>query len=44
MGVPRPEGQPPLGIGEVDGPHHPAPWRRSPCFSPPAPSRRCGRS
>jgi cytochrome P450 len=22
MGVPRPEGQPPLGIGEVDGPYH----------------------
>ena len=24
MGVPRPEGQPPLGIGEVDGPYHQA--------------------
>ncbi len=22
MGIPRPEGQPPLGIGEVDGPYH----------------------
>ena len=22
MGVPRPEGQPALGIGEVDGPYH----------------------
>jgi cytochrome P450 len=22
MGVPRPQGQPPLGIGEVDGPYH----------------------
>ena len=22
MGVPRPEGQPPLGVGEVDGPYH----------------------
>jgi cytochrome P450 len=22
MGVPRPDGQPPLGIGEVDGPYH----------------------
>lgn len=22
MGVPRPEGQPPLGIGEIDGPYH----------------------
>ncbi len=22
MGVPYPEGQPPLGIGEVDGPYH----------------------
>jgi cytochrome P450 len=24
MGIPRPEGQPPLGIGEVDGPYHQA--------------------
>ena len=34
MGVPRPEGQPPLGIGEVDGPYHLA-LRRSltPFFS-----------
>ena len=22
MGIPRPEGQPALGIGEVDGPYH----------------------
>src|ERR1700754_2192331 len=22
MGIPRPEGQPPLGVGEVDGPYH----------------------
>jgi cytochrome P450 len=24
MGVPRPQGQPPLGVGEVDGPYHKA--------------------
>ncbi len=24
MGVPRPQGQPPLGVGEVDGPYHQA--------------------
>ncbi len=35
MGVPRPEGQPPLGIGEVDGPYHQALRRAlTPFFSP----------
>ena len=35
MGVPRPEGQPPLGIGEVDGPYHLALRRAlTPFFSP----------
>jgi cytochrome P450 len=35
MGVPRPEGQPPLGIGEVDGPYHQALRRAlAPFFSP----------
>jgi cytochrome P450 len=35
MGVPRPEGQPPLGIGEVDGPYHEALRRAlAPFFSP----------
>ena len=44
MGVPRPEGQPPLGIGEVDGPYHLACGGRSPRSSHREPSRRCGRS
>ena len=35
MGVPRPEGQPALGIGEVDGPYHQALRRAlAPFFSP----------
>jgi cytochrome P450 len=35
MGVPRPEGQPALGIGEVDGPYHQALRRAlAPIFSP----------
>ena len=35
MGVPRPEGQPALGIGEVDGPYHQALRRGlAPSFSP----------
>jgi cytochrome P450 len=35
MGVPRPEGQPALGIGEVDGPYHLALRRAlAPFFSP----------
>lgn len=35
MGVPRPDGQPPLGIGEVDGPYHQALRRAlAPFFSP----------
>jgi cytochrome P450 len=35
MGVPRPEGQPALGIGEVDGPYHVALRRAlAPFFSP----------
>ncbi|BBZ14821.1 cytochrome P450 [Mycobacterium branderi] len=35
MGVPRPEGQPALGIGEVDGPYHRALRRAlAPFFSP----------
>ncbi|HZQ31337.1 MAG TPA: cytochrome P450 [Mycobacterium sp.] len=35
MGVPRPEGQPALGIGEVDGPYHQALRRAlTPFFSP----------
>jgi cytochrome P450 len=35
MGVPRPEGQRPLGIGEVDGPYHQALRRAlAPFFSP----------
>jgi cytochrome P450 len=35
MGVPRPEGQPALGIGEVDGPYHEALRRAlAPFFSP----------
>lgn len=35
MGVPRPEGQPALGIGEVDGPYHQALRRAlAPVFSP----------
>jgi cytochrome P450 len=40
MGVPRPEGQPPLGIGEVDGPYHQALRRAlAPFFSPRAVER-----
>lgn len=40
MGVPRPEGQPPLGIGEVDGPYHQALRRAlAPFFSPRAVQR-----
>ena len=35
MGVPRPEGQPALGLGEVDGPYHQALRRAlTPFFSP----------
>jgi cytochrome P450 len=35
MGVPRPEGQPALGLGEVDGPYHQALRRAlAPFFSP----------
>jgi cytochrome P450 len=35
MGVPRPEGQPALGIGEVDGPYHQALRRAlAPVFAP----------
>lgn len=35
MGLPRPDGQPPLGIGEVDGPYHQALRRAlAPFFSP----------
>jgi cytochrome P450 len=40
MGVPRPEGQPALGIGEVDGPYHQALRRAlAPFFSPGAVQR-----
>jgi cytochrome P450 len=40
MGVPRPEGQPALGIGEVDGPYHQALRRAlAPVFSPGAVDR-----
>ena len=40
MGVPRPEGQPALGIGEVDGPYHQALRRAlAPFFSPGAVDR-----
>ncbi|BCQ08622.1 cytochrome P450 [Mycobacterium heckeshornense] len=40
MGVPRPEGQPALGIGEVDGPYHQALRRAlAPFFSPGAVER-----
>ncbi|KUI21608.1 cytochrome [Mycobacterium sp. GA-1285] len=35
MGIPRPDGQPPLGVGEVDGPYHLALRRAlTPFFSP----------
>jgi cytochrome P450 len=35
LGVPRPEGQPPLGVGEVDGPYHQGLRRAlAPFFSP----------
>jgi cytochrome P450 len=40
MGVPRPEGQPALGLGEVDGPYHQALRRAlTPFFSPGAVQR-----
>ena len=43
MGVPRPEGQPALGIGEVDGPYHQALRRAlAPFFSPGAVARMRG--
>jgi cytochrome P450 len=43
MGVPRPEGQPALGIGEVDGPYHQALRRAlAPFFSPGAVQRMRG--
>lgn len=40
IGVPRPEGQPPLGIGEIDGPYHRSLRRElNPRFSPQAVKR-----
>ena len=44
MGVPRPEGQPALGIGEIDGPYHLALRHALAPFFSPAPCKRCGRS
>ena len=42
MGIPRPEGQPPLGIGEVDGPYHLALRRAlTPFFSTGAVEKMC---
>ncbi len=40
MGVPRPEGRPALGIGEVDGPYHLALRHALAPFSHRAPSKR----
>ena len=45
MGVPRPEGQPALGIGEVDGPYHLALRHAlAPFFSPGAVQKHASRS
>jgi len=44
MGVPRPEGHPALGIGEVDGPYHQALRHALTPFVSPAPSRNSSRS
>lgn len=44
MGVPRPDGQPALGIGEVDGPYHQALRHALAPFFSPVPSRNSNRS